>query len=90
MCSARCACCACRAQADTYIKRLLNAGKPPPAAAAGKDGQPPGAAATGSDAYGQLAYGNLLLASAPSDRRKDADARRAENNLYKVRLARAF
>jgi hypothetical protein len=36
------------------------------------------------DAYAHLAYGNLLLNSAPSDRRREEDARKAENCLFKV------
>ena len=36
------------------------------------------------DSYGKLAYGNLNLALAPSDRKKPEDAERAKEKLLKV------
>eukprot|EP00798_Chlamydomonas_sp_ICE-L_P008150 gene8150-1403_t len=36
------------------------------------------------DSYGHLAYGNLNMAMAPSDRRKDADSKKAEERLVKA------
>ncbi len=40
----------------------------------------------GTDAYAQIANGNLLLATLPPDRRKPEDARRADDRLFKVSI----
>mmetsp|Transcript_24228 Transcript_24228/g.61650 ORF Transcript_24228/g.61650 Transcript_24228/m.61650 type:complete len:900 (-) Transcript_24228:88-2787(-) len=59
-------------QAEAAIKQLQKA------TAAAQDGRGAGPA---RDIYGQLAMGNLLLASIPTDRRKEEASRRAEKQL---------
>ena len=69
-------------QAHDTIKRLLEI-KPSSDSRAGSS-VVPHKDANHKDSYGKLAYGNLNLALAPSDRKKPEDAERAKEKLLKV------
>ena len=69
--------------ANDTIKRLLDSKNP--GAAGSLSGLGGVVANNQKDAYGRLAYGNLNMALAPTDRKKPDDAEKAREKLVKVR-----